>query len=508
MNNFSLPPNLTIEMNGEVLSDQRMHRIVELTLRQRVCVPAQIEVVFLDTGPDGNTFLQESLGAPLSLSLTDGNRQFFSGIISAVEYCAKPSHGSLWRIRAYDRLDLLRKSQHIRSHVTVTLSDIASFCTAGKGFNLSGCDSSVRWPWIIQYQETDLDFLTECASRIGLSFFFHDDTLDFFSSAGLANDPVRLKLGDTLLDAEFEVNTTSFINQIKTDGWDVATIDVHGAMSTTGGFDQAGTLSAAALAYNQPCEFIIPGKILPTQVLAEAATRASMDRNSHRMHSCKGTAEGDFRLHPGVRISIEGEMHGFNADYVLGEVKHTFDSHKGFVSCVATDFPAPHFTPYRPIATVGVVSSVEDPQSMGRVKASLPAYNNVETDWLSCLFPAAGADKGIVAMPDVSDRVLVLFIQNDPSSGVVIGSFYGTGKQPEEWGVHSGEIKKYSFLTRGGQKIVLDDTRNEIVLSTRHGNFLKLSPQKVTVHAEGQLEIDAAGHGITIRGNTIDFQQT
>jgi hypothetical protein len=46
-----------------------------------------------------------------------------------------------------------------------------------------------------------------------------------------------------------------------------------------------------------------------------------------------------------------------------------------------------------------------------------------------------------------------------------------------------------------------------IRLENSDGSFVELSPEKVTVHAARDLQIEAPGKAIVIRGSTIDFQK-
>jgi phage gp45-like len=74
-------------------------------------------------------------------------------------------------------------------------------------------------------------------------------------------------------------------------------------------------------------------------------------------------------------------------------------------------------------------------------------------------------------------------------------------------GIEQGSVKRYTLLTPGGQRIKLDDTGQVIRLENSDGSFVELSPEKVSVHAARDLEIEAPGKAIVIRGNTIDFQR-
>jgi phage baseplate assembly protein gpV len=155
---------------------------------------------------------------------------------------------------------------------------------------------------------------------------------------------------------------------------------------------------------------------------------------------------------------------------------------------------------------LGIVTSVDDPENKARIKVSLPAYQDVETDWMGVVSVGAGEGKGLIALPDVGDRVLVLLAFDDPGQGIVLGGLFGMDGAADS-GIEAGRVKRFTLQTPGGQRIQLDDVKNLIRLEDHSGSFVELSPSNVTLHAAVDLNIEAPGKHIVIRGNLIDFEQ-
>ncbi len=74
-------------------------------------------------------------------------------------------------------------------------------------------------------------------------------------------------------------------------------------------------------------------------------------------------------------------------------------------------------------------------------------------------------------------------------------------------GVEGGAVKRYTLLTPGGQRIRLDDGGQAIRLENHQGSFVELAPGRLKVHAETDLELEAPGKNVVIRGQRIDFQR-
>ena len=204
-------------------------------------------------------------------------------------------------------------------------------------------------------------------------------------------------------------------------------------------------------------------------------------------------------------MEIQGVFPGMAGTYVLTSATHTVDRTKGFVSEISS---APPKSPDRARAAstaLGVVTRVDDPEHRGRVRVSLPTHGNVETEWIGVLGTAAGK-KGLVALPDVGDHVLLLFQGEDPGQGLVIGGLYGA-EVPADWGIEGGSVQRYTFLTPAGQKLGLDDSRKLVRLENSNGSYVELSPEKVRLHSQADLEIEAPGRALVLRGKTVDFQK-
>ncbi|MGK5444169.1 phage baseplate assembly protein V, partial [Micromonospora sp. URMC 105] len=156
------------------------------------------------------------------------------------------------------------------------------------------------------------------------------------------------------------------------------------------------------------------------------------------------------------------------------------------------------------VVTLGTVTDVADPDRLGRVRLSLPAYGDLDAGWLAVLCPGAGAGKGIVALPDPDDTVLVALPGGEPVSGIVLGSLFG-GVEPYDAGIADGRSGRWSVRTGSGQTIVVDDAARSLRLCTDTGSFLELTPELATLHAATDLVLSAPGKAMVVRARSVDF---
>jgi len=317
---------------------------------------------------------------------------------------------------------------------------------------------------------------------------------------------VPLALGDSLHEARIEASGEPACRTVTASGWNPLLVETYEGQSGNARVGRDVSTEVAPDLVGASGERSLPDETVQSVSHAEALAQAELDRRVAREVTLWGIAEGDPRLRPGIPIEIENVADTLSGRYVLTAVTHTIDRRKGFVSELSTAPPPPRHRHRSTIAALGTVTRVDDPQGLGRVRVCLPTYGEVETEWMHVLSAGAGADKGLVILPDVDDRVLVLFSQEAPGLGVVLGGLYGM-EGPRDSGVGGNAVKRYTILTRGGHRIRLDDEEETIYLEDSTGSYVALSPESVHLHAAVDLVIEAPEQAIVIRGQTIDFER-
>jgi hypothetical protein len=360
---------------------------------------------------------------------------------------------------------------------------------------------------VIQHRQSDLDLLIEIAERCGLSFAAHGASLHIFSLEGVGQ-PVPLSLGDSLFEARIEINSHHACRAVSVKGWDPWRAEAHSGQARRARTGRE--LGAGAPNFPSDAgEYTRADLAVQDDRQAEAFAQAELDLCVAREVTFWGVAEGDARLRPGARVRIEGVADSLAGQYVLTSVNHTIDARRGFISEISTAPPAPRSHPEGAspgaLATLGVVTKIDDPEKLGRVQVSLPAFGDVETDWMEALSAGGGAGKGLLMIPDVGDRVLVLCARGDPSQGVVLGGLFGPKGLPDDV-FGGGGVRRFTMRSPGGQIIRLDDSDRSVRLENNAGSFVELLPDKVRLHAATDLEIEAPGRSVVIRGAKVDFQ--
>jgi len=491
-------------------------------IQQRLSLPTVCELAFYDPrGPIGEADVVLS-GSSFRIGVEGHEGSLFTGQVTAVHYGYGSSQEREVRVRGYDLLHRLRKRQPVRAHVQLTLVELARTLVADLGVSVEASEPGPVWQRLVQYRQSDFELMAEVAERCGLYFMLEDEVLRFFPLEG-RGPVVPLQSGSSLLEVGIDVNADPACRSVAAMGWDPWRVEQHVGQADIPRVGRQTAAEAPPETVGGTGERTIVGETVQDDLQVEGIAQAELDRCIAREVSLHGVADGDPRLRPGAIIQVRGVADPLCGQYVLTKVTHKIDRNQGFISEIDTAPPEPRARMRGTLTTYGRVTQVEDPESLGRIRVSLPNYGDVETDWLEVVMPGAGADKGIIALPEVGDKVLLLFAREDPAQGVVVGGLYGS-QGPPDAGVEDGAVRRYTFLTSGGQRVRLDDAGKKVRIENSGGNYLQASPGKVKIgnsdgsfvelsgdtvriHSETTLEIEAPGQSIVIRGQSIDFER-
>jgi phage baseplate assembly protein V len=498
-------PQINVELDGELMADAAVATLEDVRVQHRLSQPSLCELTFL-VHRDPIADLQSlAAGSSVHLTLPASSECLFDGEITALEYSYESAHNQILRIRCYDKLNRLRKRQPVRVHVQVTPADLAREMVADLGLTVSAEDAGPLSLSLIQCRQSDLELLVALSQRFGLYLTVRGDVVYLTSLRGMG-DSVDLELGKTLLEARFEINAEPACRSVVAKGWDASKVEQHESRAESATIGRDVAAEAPPARFGSTGERTLANEVLPDDGHATLVAQAELDLRRAREVTFWGMAEGNTRLMPGTKSQVSGVASGLEGQYVLTSVTHHLDRRSGFVSEISTAPPAFEKRPRGVTAAWAVVTNVDDPEKLGRVRASLPAFGEVETGWMTVMAPGAGAGKGFVFLPDVGDQVLVMFVGDEDAQGIVLGGLYGT-KSPGDYGVEGGSVRRFMFGTPGGQKIRLDDTGESVRVENKDGSFLEFSPKKVLLHSTADLEIEAPGRGVVISGKTIDFKQ-
>ena len=125
---------------------------------------------------------------------------------------------------------------------------------------------------------------------------------------------------------------------------------------------------------------------------------------------------------------------------------------------------------------IGVVTGATDPDDEARVEVKIPALDaDNGIVWARLAAPDAGNERGVLFMPEAADEVILGFLNDDPRQAVIIGSVYSSANKPPFKANDKNPEK--GIVTRSGMKLVFDDEKKLLIISTSDDNVITINEQ-------------------------------
>jgi uncharacterized protein involved in type VI secretion and phage assembly len=267
----------------------------------------------------------------------------------------------------------------------------------------------------------------------------------------------------------------------------------------------------------------------------DTAAKALADHISSAFAELEGVARGNSKLRAGVTISLSLVGDPFDGKYTLTSVRHRYDPHDGYTTAFTVSgrnqrsllglasAGSPGGGPGAaapPISGVvpALVTDVNDPDQLGRVKLSFPwLSDNFTSDWARMVQIGAGNNRGASFLPEVNDEALVVFEQGDWRRPYVIGLLHNGVDKPllgnNLIDSSSGAVKRRGLISKNGHALIFfdDPSKSGVALMTGDHNLrisLNAGTTTVKVSSSGKVTVEAT-QDISVKssaGITVEAQ--
>jgi phage protein D/phage baseplate assembly protein gpV len=481
------------------------------------------------------------IGSKVKIGVTSSDTQspesLISGEVTALE-ADFDATGTFTLIRGYDLSHRLFRGRHAESYTQVTASDVAVKVARRAGLTIGNVEAtSTVFDTVSQGGVTDWQFLSGLAKEIGYEVGVRDDKFEFCkpqsagdapSASGTNGSPLVLELGSDLLRVRSSVTSAEQVGQTQVRGWDTAQkkaiVGTAQASTTSAELPGANPADLANL-FGDPTYV---GYDVPYRMQAEVdvAAKAVAEQIAGAFAELDAVTRGNPKIRAGAAVSIDNIGNPFDGKYTVSTSRHHFDQTTGYVtqfavtgrqerSLLGLASGGASFAGGQRLTgvVVALVSDVNDPQNLGRVKVHYPWLSDTYvSDWARTIQPGAGKDRGAMVVPEVGDEVLVAFELGDIRRPYVVGGLYNGVDTPKTGPIDlvdsgSGEINRRSFVSRRGHRLdFLDQTGKTEGITIRTGDdklqlLLDATGTKLTVHSDGTVLVEAK-QGVTVDAAT------
>ena len=514
---------IALKINGADAPRELMDALLEVTVDSSLYLPDMFVLRFHD---DDLKWMDEGLfepGAPVEIEFAkaeDEIERVMAGEITAVEPVFSTNLTATLTVRGYDRSHRLNRGTHTRVFTQVTDSDIVRKIAQEAGLRAEVESTTEVYRHVFQDNQSDLAFLQARAARIGYEVYVDDRTLHFCKPTR-QGEAARLEWGQTLRGFRPRLTVAGQVDSVTVKGWDVQSkreIVGQAARSDTAPDIGVGMQGgpAAQRAFSS-ARHVVVRRPVASQPEADAVAQALLDEINAGFVEAEGEAIGTPALMAGRTATLSGLGNRFSGKYMVTSAVHVYSAQTGYetrftvegvrptlmADLVNGGRPAQHDAALWGGVVPAVVTNINDPDNMSRVKLKFPWLDGqLESDWARMSAAGAGDGRGLFWLPEVNDEVLVAFEHGDFNRPYVIGGLWNGQDAPPERtseAVQNGKVHTRTIKTRTGHviRLVDDESGDQFIeiVDAQEGTHIKLDAKakKLEVTCKGDIAIQADG---------------
>jgi uncharacterized protein len=337
----TLAPEFTVNINGSPLPNEATADLLRVSVLDDVDAPSMfaITIASWDTTEMKPKWMDDALfqeGNPVEVAFGYRNqtKPALHGEITGLEPEFQETRPPTLTVRGYDRGHRLMRSRKTRSFTNSKDSDIASQIASDAGLRPQVEDSGVTLPYVLQHNQTDLDFLLTRARRINFEISVKDK--DFVFRPRKISDSPELTLHREveLLDFRPRLTTLGQVPGLEVRGWDparkeeiVGSAGVGDEPKLMGGSRSGPSVSSRAFGTPASVRVTTP---VQSKDEANAMAKRGFGEMALAYIRADGRCIGEPRLRAGTVVKIEGIGSRFSGSYYVTSTEHSFGPSKGY----------------------------------------------------------------------------------------------------------------------------------------------------------------------------------
>lgn len=420
-------------------------------------------------------------------------------------------------------------------------SDIIEELIDTYGLEKDVATTTVTHKQIVQYNCTDWDFMLCRADVNGLLCIPNDGKLSVAPPEFGGDAALTIQYGATVHNLDAEIDARLQYKSVKGSVWNYTDQElVKDTEAEDPGVPDAGNLSADTLAnVIGESEYRLFNSAKIEEPELQAWVNAAMMKNRLAKIRGKVTTDGTADVLPGQLIQLNGVGDRFEGKLFVTGIRHQITEglwQTTFQFGINPEWFVQTYNVQQPLSGamlpaiqglhIGIVTQLEsDPDGEDRILVKIPVINNDEDGiWCRVSTLDAGEKRGTFFRPEISDEVIVGFINNDPRHAVVLGMLNSSAKpapltaaddnhekgyvsRSEMKMIFNDDKKSFSLETPGGNKFIITEDEKKIHLEDQNGNKITMNEDGIKIESikdiilKAAKDINAEGVNINIKGS-------
>lgn len=344
--NQPLVPSFDVKLNGTALVADMALWIANVVIEEDLVLPSMftLELVSKQQRNGATPWTDEprlAIGTTVEIGMgyAEQRESLLLGEITALEPTFSIAGPPTLLVRGFDLRHRLNRTRRTRSFVGQKDSDIATQIGSDAGVSVEATDSGVTHAYVLQADQTDLEFLRERARRMRYELAMKRDVLLFRPVANAGATTVTLSVSDDLLEFRPRMSLVA-LTSVSVRGWNPKEKQPITASATRGDevSTMAGRESAAKVAETLLATQVETVVRAPLASQAEADQLAAARFNEAALEFVRGDGRvrgrTDVRAGRVIRLNDLGTR--FSGDYYVTAAVHRYSRRDGYL----TDFRA------------------------------------------------------------------------------------------------------------------------------------------------------------------------
>jgi phage protein D len=276
-----------------------------------------------------DTLLGEGTELEIRVGYADSLKTMIVGEVTSLEPEFPEGEARAMKVHGYDLLHRFRRGRKTRSFVKMKDSDIASQIARELNLRTQVDDTQVTHEYVLQNNQTDIDFLLERARRIRYEVVIEDKTLRFRKAANDKGQVVSLEYGFTLRSFYPRLSTMQQVSEVVVQGWDPKTKKAIAGRARQG--DELSKMNGSKLGFAISeqaffkSETVIVDKPIYSEGEALQIAKGKFNDMTVAFITGEGLATGNTDIQAGQVIELKKLGKRFSGLYYVTSATHMVD---------------------------------------------------------------------------------------------------------------------------------------------------------------------------------------
>lgn len=519
-----------LKIGGSNASEELMSNVLEIVVDTSLYVPDMFTLLIQDDDLKWVDDTLFNLGKEVEISvepadeLGGGSKTvLMKGEITALEPDFDAEGKTTLLVRGYNKSHRLHRGKQTRTFLKQKDDAVVRKIAGEVGLSPQIDSTTITYDYILQNNQTNMEFLQERAGRIGYQVYAAEGKLYFKKGDAKLGDGPTLKFTEELRTFRPVIAATHQADKITVKGWDAkgkkaitSSISPNSSLNQ-GGATKTGGVEAKVFGN---AEFVITDQPVFSPDEAKALATGAANDISRDYLQAEGTCLGHPQVKAGYTVTIDGIGARFKGKYFVTSATHIYTK-ADYETHFTISGRQPNTLSHLLQSTngqskaqglvqgvkSGLVTNIQDPDNLGRVKVKYGWLGDIESDWIRIATPMGGPERGFMYLPEVNDEVLLGFDNGNVHHPYIVGYLWNSKDKPPKptnQVIGGGKVNERILKSRSGHIIILDDTdgaekiiirdkteTNEMIIDSKEKSMAINVDGDFTVKAKGKITMES-----------------